>query len=70
MSVEEQALQLPRSEKLKLMEALWSDLSRDSKTLESPDWHEGELRKTEERRARGEEELIDWDEAKRRLRMD
>jgi len=31
--------QMPRQEKVKLMEALWMDLSRDEAELESPAWH-------------------------------
>jgi hypothetical protein len=31
--------QMPRSEKLKLMETLWADLSRDEAEVESPAWH-------------------------------
>jgi hypothetical protein len=59
--------QMPRQEKLKLMEALWADLSRNEAELESPAWHADALRETSERRARGEEALLDWDEAKAKL---
>lgn len=57
---------MPRLEKLKLMESLWADLSRDEMELESPDWHEDFLRETSESRARGKEPLLDWDKAKLR----
>ncbi len=59
---------MPRREKLKLMESLWADLSRDEAELESPAWHADALRETSERRARGEEKVIDWEEAKAKLR--
>jgi len=59
---------MPRREKLKLMESLWADLSRDEADLESPAWHADALRETSERRARGEEKVLDWDDAKARLR--
>lgn len=65
---EVEILKLPRSEKLKLMETLWADLSRDEAELESPAWHAEALRETSERRARGEEKAMDWDDAKARLR--
>jgi len=68
MSIEEQVLQMPRPEKLRLMEALWTDLSHHDGDLESPAWHEVELRQTEERRSAGAEEAIDWATAKRTLR--
>ena len=60
--------QLPRQEKLKLMEMLWVELSRDEAELESPPWHADALRETAERRARGEETLLDWELAKEKLR--
>lgn len=68
MTVQEQILQLPKEEKLKLMEVLWEDLSRDPDSLESPAWHEEEIRKTRERLERGEEEILDWSEVKEELR--
>jgi hypothetical protein len=61
--------QMPRSEKLKLMEALWADLSRDEAELESPAWHADALRETSERVARGEEKVLDWEQAKAELRQ-
>lgn len=68
MTVEEQALQLSRSDKLKLMESLWSDLSQDDQAFDSPAWHEKELAATERRRANGEEPVLDWEKAKDQLR--
>jgi hypothetical protein len=59
---------LPRQEKLKLMESLWADLSRDEAELESPAWHAAALHETAERHARAEETLMNWDEAKAKLR--
>jgi hypothetical protein len=60
--------QLPREEKLRLMEALWADLSRDEAEVESPAWHADALRETAERVARGEEKVLDWEQAKTKLR--
>jgi hypothetical protein len=60
--------QLPRQEKMKLMEMLWVELSRDETELESPAWHADALRETAERRARGEETVLDWELAKEKLR--
>ncbi len=61
-------MRLPRPEKLRLMEALWTDLSVVEEDYESPAWHESALRETEARVASGEEQQVDWAEAKRRLR--
>ena len=60
--------QLPRSEKLKLMEALWEDLSRPDSEFESPAWHAEELAATERRLAEGKEQILDWEAAKQELR--
>ena len=60
--------QLPRSEKLKLMEALWEDLSRPDSDFESPAWHAEELAATERRLAEGNEQILDWGAAKQELR--
>ena len=68
MSVQELAMQLPRAEKLRLMEALWDDLGHDGIEMDSPDWHEAVLRETEHRVASGEETPVAWDAAKRHLR--
>ena len=59
---------LPRREKLKLMETLWADLSRDDAEFESPAWHAEALHETSERRARGKETLLDWNQAKTKFR--
>lgn len=50
------------------MEALWADLSRDEAEVESPAWHADALRETSERVARGEEKILDWEQAKAELR--
>jgi hypothetical protein len=60
--------QMPRHEKLRLMETLWEDLSRDEAELESPAWHADALRETAERVTRGEEKFLDWEQAKTELR--
>ena len=59
---------LSRGEKLKLMEALWEDLSHQEDKFESPAWHAEELAKTEKRLAEGKEQVLDWETAKKALR--
>jgi hypothetical protein len=59
---------LPREEKLRLMEALWEDLSRDEAEIVSPSWHADALRGTARRMAHGEEKVMDWEQAKKELR--
>jgi len=68
MSVEEMVMRLPRIEKIRLMESLWTALCHEEEEIDSPSWHEAVLRQTEQRVAAGEEQVVDWDEAKRRIR--
>lgn len=56
-------------EKLRAMEALWADLSRNADAFESPVWHAEVLRERDQRIAEGKEPSADWEEAKRRLRQ-
>ena len=59
---------LPPLEKLKIIEALWSDLGADEDSFESPAWHAEELSKTEAGYAAGRIEVLDWEDAKKELR--
>ena len=67
MSFEQEALQLSRPEKLRLMEVLWADMTREGDALEVPAWHEAALRETEAGLAEGTVQAVDWEEAKLRL---
>ena len=60
--------QLPDSEKLKIIEALWSDLALNDAKFNSPSWHEDELRKTEKDFQEGRVAAFDWEDAKKALR--
>lgn len=61
--------ELPVSEKLKLMEALWDSLSTGAeKNIESPTWHEQALRQAEDDLAAGTAHFVDWPQAKELLR--
>lgn len=69
MSVELPLAQMSIAEKLQVMEALWADLSRQAPDAIVPPWHARVLAEREQRLAAGQEEVLDWDEAKRRLRF-
>lgn len=60
--------QLPPAEKLKIIEALWSDLAQKDELVTSPDWHKEELGSTENEFDAGKIESVDWQEAKKELR--
>ena len=55
-------------EKLRLMEALWDDLSRPEAGMELPAWHANVLHETGQRVAEGKETAMDWETAKKELR--
>ncbi|NOQ36790.1 MAG: acyl-protein synthetase [Methylococcaceae bacterium] len=59
--------ELPSIEKLKIIEALWSDLAGDESSLNSFSWHETELKKTESEFLAGNIEAVDWQQAKQIL---
>lgn len=50
------------------MKLLWADLSGDEQNMDSPDWHEDELRTTEDLVKRGKAKFSDWETAQRRIR--
>lgn len=56
--------------KLEVMEALWEDLCRSAPPHAAPEWHGQVLEERERRLAAWEEEIMDWKEAKRRLRQE
>ena len=60
--------QLPRREKLQIVESLWSDLAAEESLVQSPSWHGEELRKTEEDLKLGKVRPVNWEAAKRKLR--
>ncbi len=59
---------LSREEKLQIMEAIWEDLSQADEQVESPEWHKQVLQETADQFDSGQEEILDWDEAKKKLR--
>ncbi len=58
--------QMTTTDKLRLMEALWQELS-DAEII-SPKWHGEVLSERERLTNSGEEKFIDWDIAKKQLR--
>jgi hypothetical protein len=60
--------QWSREEKLQVMEAIWEDLSQEDELVQSPPWHESQLRETEQKVQSGKEQIFDWKEAKNELR--
>ncbi len=59
---------LPASEKLMIIETLWSDLASLDYDFETPSWHEELLKQTEANYQSGAIEVLDWQDAKKELR--
>ena len=60
--------ELPKLEKIKVMEFLWEELTNEERKYSSPNWHKDALSETEKRMQEGKEKVIDWNEAKQLLR--
>ena len=56
------------AEKLSVMEALWNDLCEHDQ-VESPEWHGEVLAHRDQRRQSGEQQPMDWNEAKESIRQ-
>jgi len=59
---------MTREEKLRIMEELWVDLSRDESKFETPEWHAEVLRERAAEFKAGDETFLDWEEVKKQLR--
>ena len=68
MAVELPLHKMSVPEKLRVMEALWEDLSRNSDALKSPKWHEAALKERKARVVAGQTSYMDWEHAKKEIR--
>jgi hypothetical protein len=55
-------------EKIRTMEQLWDDLSKNAENVLSPDWHDEILQQREEAVAEGKASFNDWETEKKRIR--
>lgn len=67
MQLLEQLKQLPFHEKLRVIEALWDDLTCQEEQLDVPEWHKEILNEREKLLREGEAEFIDWEVAKKQI---
>jgi len=56
-------------EKLKLIEEIWTDLIKHEDQISSPLWHKNILEEREKKIKNGQETILDWNEAKERIRQ-
>lgn len=59
---------MSRAEKLRTMEALWSDLTGSEGKYASPSWHFDELGRTEQDIRSGKMKFSPWEKAKQSIR--
>ena len=64
----EQIHQMPLHEKLRVMEAIWDDISREEENLEFPEWHKAILDERERLLNEGKDQFVDWEDAKRQIK--
>ncbi|MBU1153989.1 addiction module protein [bacterium] len=57
--------QMSTEEKIQAMETIWDNLCKKADSLSSPSWHKNILLEREKRIKNGDEEFVDWDEAKK-----
>lgn len=60
--------QMPLSDKLAMLEALWEEISSEPDQVEIPQWHKDILDERLMAAERGEVEPIDWEIAKKQVR--
>jgi len=58
---------MTKEDKLRMMEALWLDLTKRDEEFISPNWHEDVLKAREKRARSGGEKYLDWESAKQEL---
>ena len=62
----DEILQLPATQRLKLLEEIWDSLAATPEAVPIPDWHKAELDRRLDRPAPGPRET--WDEVRAKLR--
>jgi hypothetical protein len=60
---------LTRTDKLRIIEQLWDELSRSPEEVKSPTWHADALQEAEHAVENGEAAFEDWNQVKDRLRQ-
>lgn len=54
-------------DKIRTMETIWEDLSKNAESMPFPSWHKDILDEREKAIEDGKEQFIDWDEAKKQI---
>ena len=67
MNLLEEIHVLPLSEKMRVMEALWSDISQTPDQVVVPQWHKDILDDRDRLMEEGNAVVFDWEEVKKKL---
>jgi glutamine synthetase len=68
MLTTEEIARMSREEKVRVMEAIWTDLSQNAEEVESPAWHKDALEQARARVEAGQEKPVNWERAKEIIR--
>ena len=55
-------------EKIQTMETIWDDLCIKADSMPSPSWHKKILQEREDGIKKGDDEFVDWSNAKKNIR--
>lgn len=67
MIAQQEIRQLPLAEKLALLDVLWTEISAEPDNVKAPEWHKELLDIRHQKYLSGEDEVIDWEVAKRQI---
>ncbi len=60
--------QMSIEQKIQLIETIWDDLCKRTDNIPSPNWHKDILDEREQKLKIGEDEFINWNIAKKKIR--
>lgn len=68
MTALEQIQEISVHEKLRLIEAIWSQMAREEGNWEVPQWHEEIMEECERLIAEGQATFAEWEDGKKRIK--
>ena len=67
MIARQEIRQMPFEEKLRLLEAVWAELSLEPDRIEVPPWHKDILDERDQAVQAGRDQILEWEEAKKEI---
>lgn len=59
--------QMSTEDKIRTMETIWDDLCKKADSMSSPSWHKDVLHEREDGVKNGDDEFINWNDAKKHI---